>query len=446
MIMKHSSIIRELVVSLVPAVAVLWLVAAGISGFIIQSELNENFDNALQQTAARLLPLAMEELHELHEGEQRQVPRLISDDTHISYYLRSPAGTPAIIAENVPPRVFDLTLPEGFSQEDDLRFYVLTERHRGFSVVVIEDNEYRKEAFWQSLTALLLPLFILLPLMGWLIWKMVRRAMTPVSKLRDDIASRDSHNLSPTETEGYPQEISPIAQEVADLIDRLRAALNAERSFAATSAHELRTPIAGALAQVQRLSIELGDHPGTKRAKDIERALRHLAQLSEQLLQLSRLDAGFARSDSVNDLAPVLDLVVRDLSADTARADRIDLSLADDAVLKGAIEIDAFAIVVRNLVENALLHGNQNEPVQIFVDEQSRLHVSNSGSTVPEDLLARLSEPFERGNAKAKGTGLGLSIVSSVMRQSGGALTLHSPRIGHDDGFEAVLRFENEEI
>ena len=77
----------------------------------------------------------------------------------------------------------------------------------------------------------------------------------------------------PVATEGLPDEIATVAASVNALIGRLRGALEAERSFTANSAHELRTPIAAALAQTQRLIAELpGRPPPRSRPFDRDRA------------------------------------------------------------------------------------------------------------------------------------------------------------------------------
>ena len=80
--------------------------------------------------------------------------------------------------------------------------------------------------------------------------------MKPVLRLSRDIAAA-APNLAPLDISDQPSELRPIAEAVARLVERLRAALDAERAFAANSAHELRTPIAGALARTQRMIAEL---------------------------------------------------------------------------------------------------------------------------------------------------------------------------------------------
>jgi two-component system OmpR family sensor kinase len=78
-----------------------------------------------------------------------------------------------------------------------------------------------------------------------------------------------------------PAEIDPLAEAVNHLLERLRKALEAERSFTANSAHELRTPLAATLAQIQRLRQEAPEGPLRARAAKIEDSLRELARLSE---------------------------------------------------------------------------------------------------------------------------------------------------------------------
>ena len=71
--------------------------------------------------------------------------------------------------------------------------------------------------------------------------------MRSVDRLNNQIEARGEGDLSPVSTNELPVEISPIAKSVNLLMERLRRVLDAERGFAANSAHELRTPIAAAL-------------------------------------------------------------------------------------------------------------------------------------------------------------------------------------------------------
>ena len=101
------------------------------------------------------------------------------------------------------------------------------------------------------------------------------------------------------------------------------------------------------------------------------------------------------------------------------------------------MDADAFAILARNLVENALKHGLAEAPVTITLSADGMLSVANSGPVVAAETLARLKRPFERGATGAKGSGLGLAIAEAIASGSGARLELLSPIPGQSDGFEA---------
>jgi two-component system OmpR family sensor kinase len=109
----------------------------------------------------------------------------------------------------------------------------------------------------ESGLSLFLPLAALVPISVVVIWFTVGRALAPIDDLSREIGKRDRGNLDPLPTAALPTELAAIASSVDRLLDRLRHAIDAERAFAANSAHELRTPVAGALTQIQRLIAEV---------------------------------------------------------------------------------------------------------------------------------------------------------------------------------------------
>ena len=221
------------------------------------------------------------------------------------------------------------------------------------------------------------------------------------------------------------------------LLGRLEAAFAAERSFAANAAHELRTPLAGAIAQTQRLQAETRDADARARAAEIEATLKRLTRLSERLLQLARAEGGRLRRDVAADLRPVARLIVDDL-ARGAEPGRILLALPDSAIMSD-LDPDAFAIVLRNLIENAQRHGQAEAPVEVSLANDGTLIVANDGPVVPAEDLARLTHRFERARSDSEGSGLGLAIVATIAERSGSPFELRSPREGRASGFEARL-------
>jgi len=464
--MTRRSIALQLAVWLSAGMLVFWLGATAISTVVLRNELDKAFDETLRQSAFRLLPLANRDVHDDSRG-RGPIPRLGREDNRgrerdedddrpglprpdqppinveaITYLVYDQNGTVRLRAEDAPEALPALPAEDGFVFVDGQRAFKSTDRRTGFGILVLETTSARIDALWGAVAGLLWPLAALLPLSAIGIWQAVRLALLPVKRLSRDVALRNSTNLTPLDDSDQPAELAPIAAEIEGLLGRLRAAMEAERTFAASSAHELRTPIAGALAQTQRLARELGEHASAPRLKEIEASLRGLSELSEKLLQLSRLEAGFARSAEAIDLAPVLDLVVRDFQAQSSTGGRVRFSKHADAALAFRINPDAFAIAVRNLIQNALIHGAADGAVFVEAGPGPVVRVRNHGPVVPPETMARLTERFARGATRASGTGLGLAVVSTIMQQTGGALMLTSPPDGWDDGFEAALRFD----
>ncbi|WP_193336942.1 sensor histidine kinase [Devosia beringensis] len=447
---RRPSIALRLALGLTTGMALLWIGAAAISVSVMQHELNEAYDDSLEQSAQRLLPLAVHDLRERGDGGRLIVgadaeggddddgpARPVPHDSSFTYVVFDSLGDIVLRDQHAADVALPSDLPDGFADMDGQRIFGLTDR-TGFSILIVETSDRRLNGLMDAISALGFPLLALLPLMAGGVWLAMRLALRPLEALRRDIAKRDSKNLEPLLSDGHPAELAPIAEAVGALMSRLKSALDAERSFAARSAHELRTPIAGALAQTQQLAAELGNGPGAARLADIEAALKKLAKLSEKLLQLARVEAGFARSDREADLLPVLNMVVHDFNASTLWHDRVHVDAAAGSLV-AAIDPDAFAIALRNLVENALKHGAAGQPVQVIVADPGAVRVINQGSLVGAADLARLGQPFARGDTAADGSGLGLSIARTILEQAGGSLALHSPPSGTVDGFEAVM-------
>ena len=102
---------------------------------------------------------------------------------------------------------------------------------------------------------------------------------------------------------------------------RLGSALGGERAFATNAAHELRTPVAVALAQVQRLRAGTRDAEAIERIDGVEATLSRMSHLVVRLLQLARADAGIGLGRT-DDLASLLGHVLRDVLRDPVRKPR----------------------------------------------------------------------------------------------------------------------------
>jgi two-component system OmpR family sensor kinase len=436
--MAPRSLQARLALALSIGLALVWAAAAGAAYVVMRQEMDEVFDSAVQETAQRILPLAVMEIIDRDPDDLQRVASVRPHDELLTYVVRDETGTVILASHDADPGIFPAEVPPGFSSTPTHRIYAESALRGSLTIILAEPWTVRREAAHEAAEALAMPLALLVPISFCGVWLLVRAGMRPIRRLCTDIEARGGGDLTPLAPRAMPSEIEPIAAAVNHLLERLRRTLEAERSFTANSAHELRTPIAGALAQTQRLLAETRDPRTADRAQQIEATLKTLARLAEKLMQLARAEGGRLLAETPSDAAPVVRLVCDDVSRTLGAVGRLDLTLPETPV-RSRMDPDALSILVRNLVENALKHGAEDEPVTVRLDADGRLRVANGGPIVPPDQLARLCRPFERGATGAAGTGLGLAIADAVARGAGTRLVLHSPASGRADGFEAEI-------
>ncbi len=433
-----SSLQVRLALTIGLGVTVLWIATAFFTAATIRGEIDEVFDSALEETAQRILPLAIQEVFDREDdGTEQLISALRENDEFLTYVVRSREGRVLLRSRDADIDDFPPYVHSGFAQTPSHRLYYDAALGGEFTIAIAEPLAHRAEVSRETLMALSLPLLVLLPLTLGGIWLLVRLMLRPLRGFRAGVASRDGNDLTPVDTTGLPDEITPVAEAVNALLARLQRTLEAERSFAANAAHELRTPVAAALAQTQRLIAETGEDATRSRAGDIEASLKRLNRLSEKLLQMARAEGANLLSDTPHDLALVLRMVVEDL-AHAERGQQLKLELPPGPVMS-RVDADAFAIAARNLLENALRHGARDAPVQVTLRPDGTLSVVNDGPVVAPEQLRDLTRRFARANSSAQGSGLGLAIVHTIARGTGARLELASPAHGRESGFEALL-------
>jgi two-component system OmpR family sensor kinase len=439
---RPRSIRRRLVVSLAALVGLLWLAATALSMAIASRALDEAFDAAQLEIAKRLLPLAVEDILNRDAGDAGEGPErvasLLADENHYTYVVRSADGTVLLRSADAVGADFPTPPVLGFAEDATHRYYAESAIRGAFVIQVADPLARRRAALVNTGLGLIAPLPVLIALGGVGIWFIVRRGLRPTAVLRRQIESRHGDALDEIGSEGLPEEIAPLAREIDRLMARVRRTIEAERSFTANSAHELRTPIAGALAQTQVLIQSVPDGPTRDRARRIETALQSLASLAGKLVDLSRAESGLPVPDAPIDLAPILALVIEDCERAARAPGRVRLSPGPDGALLARVDPDAFAILLRNLVDNAIRHGDPREPVSVRV-APAEIRIVNGCPAIDPAVLEGLRARFVRGSA-SPGSGLGLSIADAVARSIGGEFEVRSPATGRSDGFEAVVR------
>jgi len=207
-----------------------------------------------------------------------------------------------------------------------------------------------------------------------------------------------------------------------------------ERRFTADAAHELRTPIAAIRAQAQ---VALGETDAVRRRHALEATLQgcdRATRLVEQLLTLSRLEAGAAPAIAAVDLSALARRVVGDLAPQALqKRQTIELDAGEACAVKG--DATLLAVLLRNLVDNAIRYSPSGAIVKVAVaSRRGRAHlaIEDSGPGMTEPDRARVGERFFRvvGSGES-GSGLGWSIVRRIAAAHGAQVIVgRSPQFG----------------
>jgi two-component system, OmpR family, sensor histidine kinase TctE len=282
---------------------------------------------------------------------------------------------------------------------------------------VLVDSLYEEE----SEHALILIPFAILGL--GLIWIISGWSMRPIARASREAARvgprRPDLRISPT---GLPAEIRPLVEAVNGALDRLSRAYSAERRLTADAAHELRTPLAVLNLRLQRARLT-----GTIDWPVVERELSQMGRLVNQLIDLARKEA--LSSERRGEELPVVNLsrLAREAAAIVlplieAQGRRLDVDVPDVVQMRG--HADDLRDMVRNLLDNALIHGHGTVTARIETASDNPavivIEVRDEGSGVPLGQEESVFQRFHKLDAQTPGSGLGLAIVRHVARSHGG--------------------------
>ena len=245
-----ASLQARLGLSLGLVLTVLWLLAASVTAVIVRGEMDEVFDSALRETAERILPLAVTDIvGREDQGVTQRLAPIREHDELFTYLVRDAEGLILLQSHAADPAVFPPYDGPGFRQTATHRLYSDAALQGTIRITVAEPLAHRASVAREIQMGLGLPLLIVLPLALAAIMMAVRFSLDPLRRFRAQLEARGARDLSEVTAHDLPTEIGPLAATLNSLLARLRAAFEAERSFAANAAHELRTPLAGAIAQ-----------------------------------------------------------------------------------------------------------------------------------------------------------------------------------------------------
>ncbi|MFJ7278537.1 ATP-binding protein [Kitasatospora sp. NPDC098663] len=311
----------------------------------------------------------------------------------------------------------------------------VSDRYPGAPVVAVEYHSLQPvddeaSADLRSLLLVSAATVVLGAQLAWLVAGRVQRPVTAASAAARALGAGDLTVRLPVsgrdELSDLSSSFNQMADRLAETIDQLTRHQARQRQFVADVSHELRTPTASLLAAATAL-----ERPATRdrAATLIAPQLRRLATLTEDLLEISRIDAG----EATVALQPVdLADLVADVVAHSESPDSVTVRTEGDT--SADIDPRRMHTVITNLVSNALRHGAA--PVEVTVRGVERgvvVRVADSGPGVPAELHEQVFDRFVRadparasghGGPGSAGNGLGLAIARENAQLHHATLTL----------------------
>jgi two-component system OmpR family sensor kinase len=440
-----GSLSRALTRSLLVGLTLLWLAGVLGSGIVLKRLIDTSSDDELRESATVLLSLIRYTDDLLITaavlGESKALPDSGTTLVRFAYQVRDGSGRVLLRSHNATADLLQVPLVEGVVDAGEWRVVTLADPAHNRYLQVADPLAERREALVAALLWLTVPLAALLAFAAFIVFRASRSLVRQVQRTATAVSRQDPQALGLLPLDGVVTEMRPAVEATNRLLARLAEALEAERSFTYNSAHEIRTPIAGALAQAQLLASMAEGSALKPQADAVVTALSRLARLAERLLALARAEGAETLADDWVDLGTIVRLTVEEFERNPRlRGWRI---VAEASTVGVRADLDGIGLAVRNLVENALVHGTGGKVVRVVskrVGNGAMLAVIDEGPGAPGVDLSSLIKRFARGaGAVGGGAGLGLSIVDTLARRMGAHLVLLSPAEGQRAGFEARL-------
>ena len=308
-----------------------------------------------------------------------------------------------------------------------LRIDARTSTYKGVPVVVVVAAPFSDVQ--DTLDALRRVIYVVLPLVllaaAAATWLAVGSALRPVDELRaaaDAVVASGGKAAPRLEVPEGADELRRLGETLNRMLARVHGAGEQQRAFIADAAHELRSPLASVLTQLEvALSTPTSAEEWPGVAADVYTDAERLRRIADDLLLLARLDAGAPAADSVVDLTEL------------AGASGEPLLVRGDATSLGR--------ALDNLVTNAHKHSTVVQVESKRVGSWALVFVDDDGPGVPLEDRERVFERFVRlDSARSRdegGTGLGLAIARAIARAHDGDVVLSDSPLG---GLRATLR------
>jgi two-component system sensor histidine kinase TctE len=401
----------------------------------------ETFDRDLAETAKSLsLIFKKSSENKLHDIDEYSISLLLTEPHDKMFYsIRDDQGHLLFGNPDVayrPAEDLDPTDPDDFNvyfdslKGESVRVVSIPIDHtinnvkKQFFIQVAETRNQRQYIQQQIIFWILIPQLILLVSALVLVRFAVKKGLSPILYLNEKIIARSYKDLKPIDIKNVPLEVDRLVGSLNNLMGELDNAIKSENRFVNDAAHQLRTPLAGILAQIQ-LAQESKDKEEIKgRLEKISQSSKRLIHIINQLLSLSKTqpEAVHTSQFSQLDLVVLVKKTIEDLFplADLKKIDLGFVGSSEGSFIMG----DGVKLydLIHNLIENAIKYTPNLGRVNVSVESKNNkicLIVEDTGKGIPKEDQPNVFKRFYRGDNVTQsgddaGAGIGLAIAKEI--------------------------------
>lgn len=455
------SIRSFLTLALVGGIVLSILVAISASYQRITHETEEIYDAELAQIA-RVLEATLAIQFDYSAGSfinsQPVNPKLIlppdilSDEEYdssghkyekkLSFQVWSRKGVP-LLGSPASGTMLPFSAIEGYAEESingqAWRTFVLFSDPLSIWIKVGQLVEIRNEITEEVAAVYIAVPLIVLPLIVLLITLIVRKGLSPLKEINQEISERNTSNLKPLKLNRIPTELEHVVESVNSLMYSLEQALERQKRFTSNAAHELRTPLAAIKIHAQNI------HPDSERLHKIQDnivlGIDKLTHLFNQLITLSQMESHNKTDQQTFPLSQLVEELIQSMQQHiNEREITLKVALGSQQVRANR---DALEVLLRNLIDNAIKYTPVGGTVKIEANIQNdvlTLLISDNGPGLNPEQRTQAFERFYRSAGQDTfGCGIGLSIVKELCDQCGYAITLEDSIIA-DSGLTVTVQ------
>jgi two-component system, OmpR family, sensor histidine kinase TctE len=428
------SLRRQLLLWLLLPQLVLWAGGGALAYRIALSYAEKGIDQSLTQSVRALA----RQVKPIGSGLLIDFPRAAQDvleqdpNDRVSYTVSSPPGKFLLGNQSLPQ-------PDSVPSDPEGPFLYRTELDGKALRVAVMDVNYGDDSAPQTLRVqvgkslvvqrriaselvadMLAPLLAAGVLLSLLVYGGVRRGLAPLTRLTAQLENRSVNALSPIGMTQAPSEVHALVQAINGLLGEVERSVHQEKRFLDDAAHQLRTPLAGLISQVELAQQETTEPALTARLAKVHTGAQRSAHLVHQLLTLARSES-HARRTTV-DLA----VLARDVAREwTPRALAAGMDLGYEGIDHLPLQGDPLQLreAMANLIDNALRYTSPGCTITLRVEATQKgacLAVEDDGPGLSQDDMAHVFQRFWRGSPLPGGCGLGLAIVREIAHRHGG--------------------------